>query len=130
MKKQLVFLNLVIPLLVFVIPSRDYVTHLIGLATVIPLVLLVFNIVLYIAKREASWLKCCVLMLGGLVSAHAVVILSWSFSTGRRLTSDPEGFAISLSLAKYHAGFVAAVFVVGWLVISMIRRRQRAAHKS
>ena len=100
MKNWLIYLNLLIPFIVkmFIPDGRYGSITIITDMIILPATLMILNITLYLNKIEPSFLKCCLLMLIGLLIGNLIGYIIWGFSTKNLLNPDAETLWIQKSL--------------------------------
>lgn len=112
-QKYLILVNFLVPLILpLLVQELGSATRVLTGVIGIPTTLSLFNLWLYSKGIELSWVKCCIFMFLGLISAQVVYYLFWGLTTKNLFRPDAETVAINLMLAKYYAGFVAILFLL------------------
>ena len=128
MKKRLVYLNLLIPLVLLFLRGR-YASAVIGMIVVIPGLLALLNLFLYLTGVERSWGKCCTFMLVGLLMPLGISYITWGISVGTLFEPDAETLAIMSEIVGYYLTFTAIAYVgvkvIGWTTRQLRKDRRR-----
>lgn len=114
MNNWVIYFNLIIPFIVKIfIPDGRYGALTIVTDTIIlPVSLVALNIAIFFSEIEASFLKCSLFMLTGLLLGNFVGYIIWGISSKNLLKPDAETAWITKSLIIYHACFVIILYAM------------------
>lgn len=114
MVSWIIYFNLIIPFIIkiFIPDGRYGAVTIVTDMIILPVGLAAFNIVIFLNKIEASFLKCSLFMLTGLIFGNFVGYMIWGISSKNLLNPDAETVWILKSLIIYQVCFAIILYVV------------------